>query len=167
MKHIATAMGQDVLISNRYLKQISLGLPSLVAVSDFQNNSLQKSTGKRANQIIPWGMGSAEHENDTRDIDILGVGSLIPLKAFDSFLRVIAEVVKSRPKLRVVLIGDGPDRRSLEKLANELGIDRNVQFAGKKSREEVLAMMRKSKVLLHTSTFESQGFVFNEAYACG
>lgn len=167
VKHIATAMGQDVLKSNRYLRQINLNSLSLVAVSNYQNNSLQKSVGKSASKIIPWGTESFKCNGSKRTIDVLGVGSLTHLKAFDSFLRIVARVVKSHSNLRVTLIGSGPEQDNLEHLTHSLKIEKNVQFLGQIQHKKVLEIMQQSKVLLHTSTYESQGFVFNEAIASG
>ncbi|MGB0916436.1 MAG: glycosyltransferase family 4 protein [Flavobacteriales bacterium] len=167
VNHIATAMGQDVLKSNRYLQRINLQKLSMVAVSEFQNNVLKKSTGTVASDVIPWGMNELPEQATVRNIDILGVGSLTTLKAYDSFLRVVAEVAKTHPNVQVILIGDGPERSKLESLVRGLGIGSNVQFLGGLPHKEVLNHMQRAKVLLHTSTYESQGFVFNEAHACG
>ena len=48
-----------------------------------------------------------------------------------------------------------------------LGLERNVTFDGRLSRERVFELMARSRVLLHTSRFESFGLVFAEALACG
>jgi 1,2-diacylglycerol 3-alpha-glucosyltransferase len=165
--HVATAMGQDVLPSNRYLKRINLDKLAIAAVSSSQNQVLKGTAGRFADQIIPWGMDEMNKEESNRSIDVLGVGSLTSLKAFDSFLRIVALILQTNSQLRVSIIGDGPERESLEKLAESLGLKEKVQFSGNLPREAVLGFMQKSKVLLHTSTYESQGFVFNEAMACG
>ena len=165
--HVATAMGQDVLPSNRYLKHINLEKVAVAAVSPHQNQPYKETTGRSAGQIIPWGMDMLTKEECNQSIDVLGVGSFTSLKAFDSFLRVVAIIVKTNTELRVSLIGDGAERGDLEELADKLGIKDKVRFLGSLPRKEVLGFMQKSKVLLHTSTYESQGFVFNEAMACG
>ena len=167
VKHITTAMGQDVLTQNRYLNRINFdGLPTAV-VSSVQGKYLEKSTGKQATRIIPWGLDKFDVNEAERSIDILGVGALTVLKDFGLFLKVIATVLKTNPNIKATLIGDGPERPHLEALAKALKISDSVKFLGNVSRPKVLDLMTRSKVFLHTSTFESQGYVFNEAMANG
>jgi glycosyltransferase involved in cell wall biosynthesis len=52
-------------------------------------------------------------------------------------------------------------------LARDLQIETAVTFEGLVPRERVLELMSRSRVLLHTSRFESYGFVFAEALASG
>src|SRR5260221_640751 len=51
-----------------------------------------------------------------RDIDILAVGSLLPLKQYDVFIRIVAEIKKSLPGIKAVLVGNGPEKGALEEL---------------------------------------------------
>ena len=167
VKHIATAMGQDVLPTNKYLKRINLDKLGLIALSEFQNKKLIKTTGRVADKLIPFGLDAEPNAAGTKDVDILGVGSLIKLKDYRLFLHVVVATIKSKPDLKVVLVGDGPENAQLKALAKSLNIDGNVEFKGNLSRPKVLELMKRSKVFLHTSTFESQGYVFNEALANG
>jgi 1,2-diacylglycerol 3-alpha-glucosyltransferase len=167
VRHIATAMGQDVLPENKYLKRINLDSLSIAVLSKFQNEEMRATVGKDADEIISFGMTKRDNQSNKRSIDVLGVGSLIKLKNYEQFLKVVALVLKAKPELKVVLIGDGPELENLKLLAETLGIKDCVSFLGHVTRKDVLDLMTKAKVLLHTSTFESQGFVFNEAIASG
>jgi len=60
-------------------------------------------------------------------VRILAVGRLSYFKGFDVLLRALAAVDDAS----LLLIGDGECRRPLEQLANELGIDARVRFAGR------------------------------------
>ncbi len=60
------------------------------------------------------------------------VGRLSPEKGPDLFLQAAARVLKELPSIRFQLIGDGPDRSSLEQLAQTLGIQDQVAFLGRK-----------------------------------
>jgi glycosyltransferase involved in cell wall biosynthesis len=102
-----------------------------------------------------------------RPLDVLGVGSLIPVKNWEKWLRVIALATQTFPHLRAELIGSGPERGKLERLAHRLGLSENVRFVGDLPRPEVLARMRDAKVLLHTADFESFGYVLAEAAGSG
>lgn len=65
------------------------------------------------------------------DAQIIGVvASLSPIKAHATLLRAVAALVPRWPLVRLVLVGDGTERESLRRLANELGLDGVVRFAG-------------------------------------
>lgn len=59
------------------------------------------------------------------------IANLIQYKGHPYVLQALAEVVRTHPEFRLVLIGDGPERQSLVRLVAELGIAVNVRFAGR------------------------------------
>jgi len=60
------------------------------------------------------------------------VANLIHYKGHRHVLQAVAQVVKRYPSFLLVLIGDGPERKALTDLVQELGISRNVLFAGRR-----------------------------------
>ena len=168
LPHIVTFMGQEIALPNRYAGLLKSKRATFVAVSPFQRRELLKRTGREPHHVIPWGLDAlASEPAAARDIDVLGVGSLTDVKDFNTFLDVVAGLRASRPNLSCRIAGDGPLRAALEARARDLGLGATVKFEGRISRERVFDLMRRSKVLLHTSTFESFGLVFAEALACG
>lgn len=165
--HWTTLMGQDARSGNRYLRRLQPGdAGRLVALSPFHAGVFEQNTGLQAAYLIPWGVDEAETPDTLpteRPLDVLGVGSLIPVKNWDKWLQTIALAKQERPGLRAELIGDGVLRTRLEKKARLLGLSETVHFTGNLPRPEVLARMRQAKVLLHTSDYESFGFVLPEA----
>jgi 1,2-diacylglycerol 3-alpha-glucosyltransferase len=167
--HITTLMGQDVLPENKY-RHLLRESQNLVAVSDFQNDVFEQTTGKRAGSTIPWGIDRAEIPetfSTQRPIDILGCGSFIPLKNWDLWLQIIAKVAKSQPNLHVQLLGDGVEQPRIHAQIQAMGLEQIVQLPGHLPRTEVLARMQQSRVFLHTAEYESFGFVLAEAAMCG
>ncbi len=168
LPHIVTLMGQEVALPNRYAGLLKSKRATFVAVSPFQRRELVRQTGRDAQHVILWGLDELTSKHAaTRDIDILGVGSLSDVKDFGTFLDVVALLRAANPTLSCRIAGDGPLRAALEAKASALGLQRTVRFEGRLPREHVFDLMRRSKVLLHTSTFESFGLVFAEALACG
>lgn len=96
-------------------------------------------------------------------VDILAIGRMVRRKGFDLLLYALAELrgVTAR------LIGDGPERAGLEKLARELGVRDRVEFCGAQSRDEVMSAMAGSRVVVIPSRQESFGLVALEAMAAG
>lgn len=170
--HFTTLMGQDVLPSNRrHLGSLTdERFGRLVALSAFHNDVLEKTTRRRAAQIIHWGLSEVPPPMIpplARPLDVLGVGSLVRVKNWSKWLQTLGLIAQSRPDLRAELIGDGPERQKLERLCQSLGLSEQVHFAGNLPRPEVLRRMTEARVLLHTADFESFGFVFPEAVRAG
>lgn len=177
LPHWVTLMGQDVLPGNRFLnffKRIKSSRQSVywqtIALSDFHNRIFLETTGRESDHIIPWGLDIRCLPPFTtlqRTIDLLAVGSLIRLKNYEQFIQLIAELKKDSPDISCMLIGDGPERVHLEKMAQQAGLQHNLTFTGKLPRHEVIEIMMQAKVLIHPSRFESFGYVFFEALYAG
>jgi glycosyltransferase involved in cell wall biosynthesis len=165
--HVCTMMGQDVLPQNRYRHLLSQNdARNLVALSPFHSDRFKTTTGFDAGHVIPWGVEPPEAAPVTmRDIDVLGAGSLTTLKNWDLWLDTVALAAKNKPGLKAVLCGDGPEKTRLQQRA--AAMETPVVFLGDVPRPDLLALMRRSRTFLHTSTFESFGMVLAEAASRG
>ena len=166
--HINTLMGQELNNSNKYLKFITLKKMKVIALSERQALIFKNKTRREVDEIIPWGVRANEiNANEMRDIDIIGVGSLTSLKNFELFIEVLNEVKKNFPDIRAVIIGDGIEKEKLNQSIENFGLMKNLKLLGNLKRQEVLNLMSRSKILLHTSKFESFGYALAEALANG
>ena len=102
--------------------------------------------------------------NDARTPVILSVSRLAPVKDHVTLLMAFAQVVASRPA-RLVILGEGPERRNLTVLAERLGISQHVDMPG--FRINPYAYMSKSRVFVLSSKHEGLPTVLPEAMACG
>ncbi len=66
---------------------------------------------------------------------LLYVGRLAPVKHADDVIRVLAHVRRQGQEVEALLVGDGPQRAELGRLAEELGVARYVVFRGNKNQE--------------------------------
>lgn len=98
---------------------------------------------------------------------ILSVGNLIPIKEHTTLIRAFAEVLSSVPDCELEIIGDGPERRTLTRLSEELGISNRVHFRGQQSREAVAQAMARCAVFGLPSSYEALGCVYLEAMSAG
>ena len=100
---------------------------------------------------------------------ILMVGKLHPQKNQRLGLEVLADLLRIESKIRLVLVGEGPDEGWLKRRAAELGLDGKVIFAGFASAGEVRSWYRLCELVLYPSigqtakTDQSWGFVPFEA----
>lgn len=170
LPHLTTLMGQDVLPSNNYLKIPFLRRQKMVALSRFHADTFEATTQNVVRKIIPWGIDKNEFpgfNNGNRSIDILAVGSLNQVKNLNEFIEELALVKNDFPKVNAIIAGDGLLRNELEGKVKQLNLSNNINFKGHLQRPEILQLMQQSKILLHTSKFESYGYVFAEALWSG
>jgi glycosyltransferase involved in cell wall biosynthesis len=88
-------------------------------------------------------------------------------KGFDEVLEVLPELLKSRPDMVYLIVGDGPDRQRLQARAQALGVEDAVVFAGRIAEEEKVDHYRLADLYVMPSRGEGFGIVILEALACG
>ncbi len=157
----------------KILERIILHFPKkIIAVSEKTKHDLL-GIGIRKNKIvvIPNGIDLnliRKIKPAKEKFDIIFVGRLVENKNVNFLLRSVAHLKKVKPKIKVAIIGDGPERIKLEKLSIKLGIKENLTFFGFLERyEDVIALMKSSKVFAFPSTREGFSIVCLEALACG
>ena len=96
---------------------------------------------------------------------IVTAGRLIALKGTELAIRAMKYVRHSEAILDVY--GDGPQRKRLERLRNEMRLDQRVRFHGKVQRAILEKALAKAAVLVHPALHEEAGFVVVEALAVG
>ncbi len=94
----------------------------------------------------------------------VGVGRLVPLKAFDLLIRAIADLRQTHD-VRLMLIGDGEERSALARLTQELGISDAVMFLGWQANP--WKFMARARGLALTSLTEAFPSVLSESLALG
>lgn len=167
-KFVVTFMGQDVKPGNRVMRYIDHTKTYFVTLSENHDKILEKNYGFNADAIIPFPLPNAQPNNHTeRNIDLLFVGSLIPVKQPEQFIQIVAALKNEFPELKATIVGDGNLRGELESLVKENNLQQTINFTGDLPRESVFNLMNQSKVLLHTSSFEGQCLVYAEALAQG
>lgn len=100
---------------------------------------------------------------------ILFVGRLSKEKGLPLLLQVMALVVERLPKAKLLLVGDGPQKEELKRLAKRLGIEENVFFTGFMAREKILSegLYSACDLFLTVSKFETFGLTVLEAMGSG
>jgi glycosyltransferase involved in cell wall biosynthesis len=99
--------------------------------------------------------------------DAIYIGRLLDNKNVDLLIRALKIVKQTKPDVSCIIVGQGPERTKLEKLASELGLYDNMTFFDAiESHEELYALIKASKMLVQPSTREGFGIVVIEAMAC-
>lgn len=105
--------------------------------------------------------------NTDRIVRFLCVGQLIPRKGVDLLITAFSALKHKYPNTRLTLIGDGPQRQSLEHLSRELGCDGKVMFKGNIPYDELPREMVLHDVFVFPTRLDVFGLVVAEAIACG
>jgi len=90
-------------------------------------------------------------------------GRLMAAKALDVALQALQRV----PGVSLVVVGDGPDRVTLERLTAELGLGMRVRFLGGRLRDDVLRTLSAADAALLSSRWENFPHLVVEALAVG
>jgi 1,2-diacylglycerol 3-alpha-glucosyltransferase len=98
---------------------------------------------------------------------LLTVSRLGKEKSVDLLLERFKLIHTQQPNSRLVIVGDGPERKNLEKYSLELGLKAAVIFTGYVNAAEVGRFYQHANVFVFASTSETQGLVALEAAACG
>ena len=98
---------------------------------------------------------------------VLFVGRLAKEKNIPNLLKAAAIVIKKFPRTLFLIVGDGPEREKLERLAKELQIENNVVFEGLIEHDRLPAYYKACDVFVLPSDHEGWGLVIVEALAAG
>ena len=106
--------------------------------------------------------------NVVRDKPIVFVGRLVSDKGVDLLLRALELLRRDDVSANLTIVGSGPEDNNLRKLAAELGVDRQVTFAGQKSGSALAEILNQHRILAVPSRWaEPFGVVALEGIACG
>jgi glycosyltransferase involved in cell wall biosynthesis len=111
---------------------------------------------------LPNGVPPAEVPLST-PLKIVTVGRLVLWKHVDKLIRALARLEGAG----LVIVGDGPERPALQKLAGEAGVADRMYFAGQRSKTETFALMTACDLFVLNSTYEGLPHVALEAMSCG
>lgn len=162
---------------DRWLQDFMRRCQHIIIPSESMREILVAQYGLKENfTVIPTGIDlDAYHTTDgekirkkrhwEKDIVMVSVGRLASEKNWETLLRAAALVIQDLPLFRLVLIGDGPDRKSLEALVKELGIQRRVTFTGSRPFSEIPSYMKAANLFGFASVTETQGLATLEAMA--
>ncbi|MGV3504799.1 MAG: glycosyltransferase family 4 protein [Adhaeribacter sp.] len=169
LKHVTWMLGQDARAGNPFFPLIRPRGADLVVLSDAMAREVHRHYGLLPGHMIPFGVDVSvfPEGGQRRTIDILGVGSLIPLKRFDLFVEVIRRLQDKFPGLKAVLCGKGPEKDRLLQLIDRAGLQQMIQVLDEVPHDRVLTLMQQSRVLVHPSAYEGFAAVFAEALYAG
>jgi len=98
---------------------------------------------------------------------ILSVGRLVPWKGFRMLIKIMPQVSEINQAFRLVIVGDGPDKKILESMIKNLGLERKVFLVGKKSQSELATYLAAADMFVLDTGYEGFSHQILEAMAAG
>jgi glycosyltransferase involved in cell wall biosynthesis len=138
-----TAHANDIYASPTILKEKIANAEFATTCTQYNKTHLEEQTGQPVeliyhgldiSQIKPEGPGGQKASPPL----ILSVGRLKEKKGFPVLLRACQILKKNGAEFQCEIIGDGPERSSLERLWRDLGLEDTVTFAGAKPNTAVM-----------------------------
>ena len=159
-------------VLGKWIERMAVHLTDkVIAVSERTKKDLERIGVKKEVRVIPNGIDFGRIERikaSEKESDIVFAGRIIKDKNVDVLIKAVELVKREVPDVKCVIIGDGPEKKGLEKLVHELGLENNIAFTGfLDDYDEVISYMKSSKVFVLPSTREGFGIVALEANACG
>jgi glycosyltransferase involved in cell wall biosynthesis len=113
--------------------------------------------------VLSPGISIEPSSGESKNVDCIFVGRLLPHKHVDLMLRALALL----PGVTGLIVGSGPEKDRLIALAAELDISDRVRFESLADHDAVLDRLRSARLLVFPSTREGFGVAVLEANACG
>ncbi|HLW94495.1 MAG TPA: glycosyltransferase [Solirubrobacteraceae bacterium] len=167
---VVSVHGGDVLWTSsrvpggREAVERGLSAARLVLANSAGTEALSREHGARATRVVHLGtdVPAAPGEPASEPL-IVTVGHLVARKRHADVLRSLAEL----PGVGYLIVGDGPERVPLERLAAELGVAARVEFAGQLAPDEAARRLAAAWCFAMPSTDEAFGVAYIEAMAAG
>jgi glycosyltransferase involved in cell wall biosynthesis len=100
-------------------------------------------------------------------VKIITVSRLIKKKQIDKVLLSLSTLNLGDLDWSYTIIGEGPEKEKLRRLAQQKGISDKVDFRGQQGRDTVIKEMLEHDVFILPSFYETLGLVYLESLACG
>ncbi|MBI2055400.1 MAG: glycosyltransferase family 4 protein [Candidatus Sungbacteria bacterium] len=102
-----------------------------------------------------------------QDKVVITTSRLVPKNSVDILIKSTAEVKKSLPNIKCLILGIGKDEAALKNLTRKLGLEKEVFFLGNVLHGDMAKYLKISDVFVRASRSEGLGNSFLEAMAAG
>jgi len=111
-------------------------------------------------EIIPFETNRVKHQ-------IVTTARLVVWKGIDGIIKAVAILKETIPDIKLIVAGDGPELKNLQKLAEDLNVANQVTFLGNISRAETWQLRKNSEVYVLNSTYEGLPHTVLTSFASG
>ncbi|TPR14554.1 glycosyltransferase family 4 protein [Apilactobacillus timberlakei] len=98
---------------------------------------------------------------------LLSVSRLAYEKNISGLIDIMPKIINEKPKTQLMIVGDGPAKKDLEKQVQKMNLSNNVKFIGEISNDRISSYYHLADLFVSCSSSESQGLTYIEAMASG
>ncbi|MDD2393042.1 MAG: glycosyltransferase [Eubacteriales bacterium] len=146
-------------------------MDKVLAVSNTLADNIRRSFGVEVvtipNIVDLEKFNYTEREIKERGFNFISVGNLVPLKNMDGMIRAFVKAFKTTEGVHLYIAGDGPERRKIEGLINDSGMNDRIFLTGYMDRSAIAALMNGCDCFVLASRSETFGVALIEAMAAG
>lgn len=162
-------------IQNWYFNSYDLICPDSLYGKNFL---LKKNVPKNKIQYLPNAINTEEFKPMSKkhcrkrlglnelDTVIVSVARLVPWKGHDTAIKALKEIKKENKRIKLIIIGSGPDKQRLVGLSKKYSVEKEVIFAGNVSRNKMPLYLNACDVFVLLSSFDTCPNALLEAMAC-
>lgn len=144
---------------------IKLRYDCIHTVSEATKEDLLKFGAKKPIHVIHNAIESTQASNAKQNpLQFAYVGRLVFYKNLEVAIKAVDIARKTEPEIKLVIVGSGPHRKTLEEMARKRGLEKNIEFKGYVTAEEKSKTIAESSALVFPSLCEGFGLVILEAY---
>lgn len=150
-------ISEAVKIRNRTIIMALNQTNAIISVSEYIKKELvsvnisSRNIYPIYNLIPPWNIENNRKSSDSSTVVLFAPCRLAREKGIDVLIRAINKVVERNKDLKLIIAGDGPERKPLEKLTQKLGLTNFVRFLGKIPNKHMLSLYLSSDIVLSLS----------------
>jgi len=135
-------------------------------VSDASKDDLLKFGEKKPIYVIHNSIDPSPILDEiVNPLQFVHVGRLVFYKNLEVVIKAIGILKKTQPNVRLVIVGDGPHKKSLQELVKKLDLESSIEFLGYASLDEKMKIIATSNALVFPSLCEGFGLVILEAFS--
>ena len=167
---VVSAHGGDGLYDGLQTPNVerAFGAARLVLCNSQGTADRARRAGARRTRVVHLGADlPAELPRKREEVTLVTLAHLVPRKRHTDVLRAMWLLRDRHPRLRWLVIGDGPERAGLESLATRLGLRDRVELAGQLPHPEALQAAYAAHLFVMPSVDEAFGVGYVEAMAGG
>ena len=160
IEHFVAQKADQIVVPSKYLKNIVLewGVPEekiTVIYNAFTPPSIMLDKGEAHGKL------------EIDGIVLVSAGRLVPWKGFEALVDIIADLKSEIPDLKLYIIGDGPERETLESQIANRKSQNNVFLIGKLSHDELTQYVKAADIFVLNTGYEGFSHQLLEATALG
>jgi glycosyltransferase involved in cell wall biosynthesis len=150
-----------------FFEKISIKLKHdcIHTVSEATRDDLLKFGAKKPIHVIHNSIESTTIQNTKPNpLQFVYIGRLVFYKNLEVTIKAVNIIKQTEPKIKLVIIGSGPHRNTLEKMVKDLNLQQNIEFKGYVTTQEKSKILAESNALVFPSLCEGFGLVILEAF---